>query len=1050
MPKSAGNSNVEKLKTGEAKLLILLVGINQYDDTRINNLNYCVNDCQELKAALQSATKLFTNKTIIVHHDNTSEFPLLDVVKNSLEKLVAQATKEDTILIYFFCHGFLDKQTQPPILCLKNTETNNLATTGLPVAEILQKLAESGAKYQLIFIDACHSGGTSINFQHLSESKKLSESETSSIAPQLIELFWQRAAKSKGFYALLSCDKYEQSEEWKNLKHGLFTYYLIQGFLGKAADKSGVIEADSLYKYVYHRTLEYIDKTNQQIRLTNQQKANRGESNIQSESPGQTPLRIVEGAGEFVLGIVPINSCENSRRQAVIINGLAGCDETVSLSGVLHSRGDFIVGYWPRTDSSWQGVKGVKAGILECLNISSPSSHTDHTSRTDVACNVPTHPDHTSHTSHTQLETAFLHIRGEVETIINDDNEHEHYLVLGDGVRISCFWLQRQLWNSQVRQQVIILDFPNAENNVLTQWVEYLHQEKNKSQCIIASSSLEFSQELVKILGNARHGLTVAGLVIELQQRLKITTYLSGNAIDVLLPGEATNTIFDANICPYKGLSAFRQQDAEFFFGRQKLIQKILARLRDSSFLAVVGASGSGKSSVVQAGVLPQLAAGKQPPGKCLCCCFRPSDFISGKTEKTEKTLINALAQALATDGKVDEMEGLLHFGVQGLVLWLRRRVEPMVVLVVDQFEELFTLTAEKERLEFLNLLLGALRETSDKLRLIITLRDDFIGNCLEVPELEVLVQENLMLVSPNLQEVEYRDAIVKPAEKVGLKVESGLVDVLLDGVQEELGGLPLLQFVLWKLWKNRRDGILNLQVYQEVVKGFKQVLQEQAEEVLAKLQEIEKSCAQFIFLELVHPGQNGKEDTRRRVLKSELLGKKYGKEVMESVLKNLSDARLIVVGGKVESKEKGENLEEKVAESVEENLGELEITVEVAHEILIRHWSTLRLWLDKNRTRLQEQREIDDRAKKWKQVGQVDGSLLRDVELEQAEKLYIKYKDELSEDSRKFIEAGIDLRRRDEEERQQQEKKERERLQKTIVGFVASRWHSCCYFRGA
>ncbi|NEP40539.1 MAG: peptidase C14, partial [Okeania sp. SIO2H7] len=181
MPKSAGNSNVEKLQTGEAKLLILLVGINQYDDARINNLNYCVNDCQELKSALELATKLFTNKTIIIHHDNTPESPHLDVVKNSLEKLVSQATKEDTILIYFSGHGFLDKQTQQPILCLKNTQTNNLATTGLPVAEILQKLAESGAKYQFIFINACHSGGTSINFQHLSESKKLSESETSSI-----------------------------------------------------------------------------------------------------------------------------------------------------------------------------------------------------------------------------------------------------------------------------------------------------------------------------------------------------------------------------------------------------------------------------------------------------------------------------------------------------------------------------------------------------------------------------------------------------------------------------------------------------------------------------------------------------------------------------------------------------------------------------------------------------------------------------------------------------------------------------------------------------
>ncbi|NEP90692.1 MAG: hypothetical protein F6K18_29900 [Okeania sp. SIO2C2] len=97
-------------------------------------MNYCVNDCQELKAALESATKLFTNKTIIIHHDNIPESPLLDVVKNSLNQLVTQATKEDTILIYFSGHGFLDKQIQQPILCLKNTQTNNLATTGLPLA----------------------------------------------------------------------------------------------------------------------------------------------------------------------------------------------------------------------------------------------------------------------------------------------------------------------------------------------------------------------------------------------------------------------------------------------------------------------------------------------------------------------------------------------------------------------------------------------------------------------------------------------------------------------------------------------------------------------------------------------------------------------------------------------------------------------------------------------------------------------------------------------------------------------------------------------------
>ncbi|NET16958.1 MAG: hypothetical protein F6K08_31155, partial [Okeania sp. SIO1H6] len=266
--------------------------------------------------------------------------------------------------------------------------------------------------------------------------------------------------------------------------------------------------------------------------------------------------------------------------------------------------------------------------------------------------------------------------------------------------------------------------------------------------------------------------------------------------------------------------------------------------------------------------------------------------------------------------------------------------------------------------------------------------------------------------------------------------------------------------------------------------------------------------CAQFIFLELVQLGEEGK-DTRRRVLKSELLGKKYGKEVMESVLKKLSDARLIVVGGlspltplskggthqeeKV-SLGKGKSLEEygdvakygdvsplvllskggtneeetnkkaplgkgglgglkitisqeslpdattphstlednnKKAPLPKEGLGGSEITVEVAHEILICHWSTLRWWLDENRSRLQQQRQMEQDAKKWVQHGRVDDFLLRGVALQNAEELYIKYGDELSELTQEFIEAGMALRQRQEEEK-------RLGKRRTILGLVS------------
>ncbi len=229
--------------------------------------------------------------------------------------------------------------------------------------------------------------------------------------------------------------------------------------------------------------------------------------------------------------------------------------------------------------------------------------------------------------------------------------------------------------------------------------------------------------------------LRLSGIVIKKQDKLVVFNKIYRTIFDrdwvqeqlVNIESDRENdrentTIFNISICPYMGLQAFRQQDAKFFFGRQKLTREILARLQNSSFLAVVGASGSGKSSVVQAGVLPRLAAGEYPPGEYWCGCFPPG-----------ATPMNALAQVLTSDGKVDDVERSLHLGAEWFVWWLRCREESMVVWVVDQFEELFTSTGEKnwtddkKRLEFLDLLLGALQEASDKLKLIITLWDDFI-----------------------------------------------------------------------------------------------------------------------------------------------------------------------------------------------------------------------------------------------------------------------------------------------------------------------------------
>ena len=248
------------------------------------------------------------------------------------------------------------------------------------------------------------------------------------------------------------------------------------------------------------------------------------------------------------------------------------------------------------------------------------------------------------------------------------------------------------------------------------------------------------------------------------------------------------------------GLQAFDEASSEYFYGRETLVQKLVNQIGKKTAIAVIGASGSGKSSMVQAGLMAQLRGGKQIPGsdRWWLGCFRPGS-----------TPVRALAQVL-TDAQNRQLqvqqqlqiEGLLYQGVEGFVQWLRTRTESMVVLVIDQFEELYTLASENEREEFLALILGALEYAGDRFKLIMTIRADFVATCLENAELANILQKNSILVPPYLTEADYRDAIIEPAKQVGLQVESSLVEVLLQDLDRSAGDLPLLQFALQQLWE--------------------------------------------------------------------------------------------------------------------------------------------------------------------------------------------------------------------------------------------------------
>ncbi|MGK7893531.1 MAG: caspase family protein [Xenococcus sp. (in: cyanobacteria)] len=998
-PRAVQNTQTINQVTQLGKLWILLVGINQYDDRELPSLRYSALDCQGLGEALSEATE--NTRELILHHDFAERKPELATVRNSLKEIVASARSGDTILFYFSGHGLLDPITQQVYLCLADTQKKELTTTGFSLKDILRLLGNCRASQQLIWLDACHSGGMTLR-----GTSKISLPNPTS---QLVKVLRRKAEKSQGFYALLSCDHSQQSWEFPELGHGVFTYYLMRGLRGEAADAQGIIEADSLYQYVYHQTLRYIDRSNQQIRLINQQKSNRGERQLQSEYPLQTPKRIVEGFGKVIIGQWGVTEGDNLSRQALVIDGLGSNQTSLDLTKVLRGKGGFNVEYFPSKGKTWSDIKET---ISACLN----------------------------GTANAEITTAFLYLRGKIQY----GKAGEAWLVFKNGAYISREWLRKIVHQSRVTQQIIILDFLNGDR--IWEWLEELRLEYDRGQCIISYERQQelhspsemnlreriqqFSRTLVATLqtSNSETGLSAAAWISQLQVELAGSDlipqiWLSGTrGVIEILPEKSKNrhrrdglTVLDINVCPYMGLQAFTEESAQYFYGRDALVQRLVNHVNHETKLAVIGASGSGKSSVVRAGLFYQLSQGQQIPqsDRWLLKCFRPGSnpFVS-----LAQCLSNEAGQTANTQLRLP-IEELLSQGVEGFVKWLRSRPEPMVVLVVDQFEELFTLARESERKQFVDMLLETVEYAGDRFKLIFTLRADFISSCLEIPKLAEIIQKFSVLVTPYLTESEYREAIVKPATQVGLKVEPGLEEVLLQELSGGTGDLPLLQFVLQKLWENRHRGVLTLDAYRKLG-GIKGALEKQAQDLYDSLDPETQAAAKWIFLNLTKIG-DGTEDTRRRVTKSDLIVPKYPAELIEKTLQKLTEAKLIITNlpsGIATGVSRDDRLTRDYSQLLRRAMQQ-EPTVEVVHEILIRYWSTLRWWLEENRSRLKLQRQIEQAAILWKNKNQQPDFLLRGIRLAEAEEIFSQYPDELMEVSQDFIKAC--LAQRDQEKRE-------------------------------
>ncbi|OKH47931.1 hypothetical protein NIES2101_22945 [Calothrix sp. HK-06] len=494
------SNSINALETGTAKIWQLLIGVNQYQDKNIPCLNYSAQDCQGLADALQQATQAFPLKQVIIHHDFASELPYLEAVRSSLRKITTSAKPQDTVIFYFSGHGIIDS-TARVVLCLQDTHKDNLGATGLTLQELLKTLETCPAQQQVVWLDACHSGGMT-----LFGAKGDNENEENP-TNQLVNLLRQRAAKSKGFYALLSCDQDQLSWEFPELEHGLFTYYLMQGLLGDAADAQGVIDADGLYKYVYQQTLSYIDKTNQQLRLINQQNRSIGITEAYQEYSLQTPKRIVEGVGQLILGLKSSKGKQHPLRKALVIEGLPASDACQEIIEILRADGDFDVDYLfqPATSAD------LRSSITKLLEL--------------------------------EHGAVLLYLRASIEK--TPDDVGETLIELSPTLKITRSWLKKQLQKIPNVQQIIILDCPIVETPLiptlrenlrftgkpplyasLREWVEDLHLHHDRGQCVIAASPKEHLEQLTNILLSTLKqrrqalALTAASWITQLQIEL--------------------------------------------------------------------------------------------------------------------------------------------------------------------------------------------------------------------------------------------------------------------------------------------------------------------------------------------------------------------------------------------------------------------------------------------------------------------------------------------------------------------------------------------------
>ncbi len=603
-------------------------------------------------------------------------------------------------------------------------------------------------------------------------------------------------------------------------------------------------------------------------------------------------------------------------------------------------------------------------------------------------------------------ETFFLFFAGHGYQQPHQSGETDGFLLTSDANPRMNVWglslkrLRQLLQDSPVRQQIVWLDCCHSGELFNFTETDLGEEKRGRDRCFIAASR-EFqvahgqeSGEHGELTGALLQGLdpnnrddgwvtnyTLTDFIKEALKNAPQHPVLSNPGGQIILTGKGGVL---ANICPYKGLEFFdfnpeqpqKAEDPKYFYGRSELTQKLLNKVCSSNFLAVLGASGSGKSSVVRAGLLYQLYLGEKIRGRDRWKIYKP--FTPGEHP------VRSLEQVVGV--KAEQLEPII-----------KAAAAERVVLVVDQFEEVFTQCRdEAERQQFFKCLLGAVKRIENKLCLVLVMRDDFQHKCAQqdYAGLATKIDRNLVRVKQMSQE-ELREAITKPAEQVELEIERELVNQIIADVSDSPGDLPLLQYTLTQLWEKYRFKRLTLLQYSHPdFGGVKKALENHANQVYESLSIEQQKAAKRIFLELSRLGEDKQTpNTRQQVRQQDLVNSQQSEALVNQVVQRLAKEKLVVT-------------------SEQEVEGQRVAVVNIAHEALIRHWNLLGEWLEENQETLRTKQNIEDAAKEWRDNRKrgEEAYLLQGIRLAAAEDYLQRFADNvpLSHLAQKFIQRSI------------------------------------------